>query len=295
MLRKPVQGPRDQLPRRPWLRPLQGLPVGGRDEDGARRPRRQRRDLHARHRVGLPRRGVRHRRLGAGRERGAGHRRPRRVLRLQAHAAPGPPQRAAPQARGQGDPHGLRADGRPRHHAQRAHAARGPRTLLPHGRAGARAGRRGAGDRGPLQPPRRPAYAHGRRVGAGRRRRPPVHRAGAARDGQLAARAGHRRRSAAGRARPRAHRRARGRRRHRQRARARRQRRRAPGGVPARRGAGGRHHDARLGHGDEVGRRRRHQPWRAHLPRGHRRPRARHSRPWWAASTRPRRCAPATR
>ena len=33
---------------------------------------------------------------------------------------------------------------------------------------------------------------------------------------------------------------------------------------------------ARLGHGDEVGRRRRHQPWRAHLPRGHRRPRARH-------------------
>ena len=31
---------------------------------------------------------------------------------------------------------------------------------------GARAGRRGAGDRGPLQPPRRPADADGRRVGA---------------------------------------------------------------------------------------------------------------------------------
>ena len=51
---------------------------------------------------------------------------------------------------------------------------------------------------------------------------------------------------------------------------------RAAGGVPSRRGAGRRHHHARLGAGDEDGRRRRHQPRRAHLPRGDRRARARH-------------------
>ena len=58
--------------------------LGRRDEDGALRPGVERRDLHARYRVRLSRRGVRHRRLWAGRERRAGQGRPRRVLRPQA-------------------------------------------------------------------------------------------------------------------------------------------------------------------------------------------------------------------
>ncbi len=53
--------------------------------------------------------------------------------------------------------------------------------------------------------------------------------------------------------------------------------RRAPSvGVPARRGAGGRHHYAGLGAGHEDGGRHRHQPRRTYLPRGHRRARTRH-------------------
>ena len=46
----------------------------------------QRRDLHARHRIRLPRCRVHHGGVGAGRERGARRRRSRRVLRLQADA-----------------------------------------------------------------------------------------------------------------------------------------------------------------------------------------------------------------
>ena len=46
-----------------------------------------RRDVHARHRIGLPRRGVHHRLLGPGRDGGAGRGQPGRVLRLQAGAA----------------------------------------------------------------------------------------------------------------------------------------------------------------------------------------------------------------
>jgi pyruvate,water dikinase len=63
---------------------------------------------------------------------------------------------------------------------------------------------------------------------------------------------------------------------HRQRQGAHRDRWAPPVGVPARRGAGGRHHHAGLGAGDEDRRRHRHQPRRTHLPRGHRRARARH-------------------
>jgi hypothetical protein len=44
----------------------------------------------------------------------------------------------------------------------------------------------------------------------------------------------------------------------------------------ARRRAGHRHDRPELGAGDEARQRHRHQPWRAHLPRGHHRARARH-------------------
>ncbi len=51
------------------------------------RPRRRRRDVHHRHRIGLRRRGLHHLQLRPGRDGGAGRREPRRVLRAQADAA----------------------------------------------------------------------------------------------------------------------------------------------------------------------------------------------------------------
>ena len=95
LLRQPVHRPRDPLPDRPGLRPLQGRALDRRDEDGALRHLGLGRDLHARHRVGLPRRRLHHRRLRPGRERRPGRRRPRRVLRPQADLRAGPPRRAA--------------------------------------------------------------------------------------------------------------------------------------------------------------------------------------------------------
>ena len=64
--------------------------VGRRAADGAQRPRRRRRDVHARHRVGLRPGGVHHRRVRPGRDRRAGRGQSGRVLRLQAQ-----PRRAA--------------------------------------------------------------------------------------------------------------------------------------------------------------------------------------------------------
>ena len=84
LLRLAVHRPRHRLSHRQRLRPLQGRAVGRRDEDGALRPGVERRHLHARHRVRLPRRRVHHRRLRPGRERRAGQGRSRRVLRPQA-------------------------------------------------------------------------------------------------------------------------------------------------------------------------------------------------------------------
>ncbi len=188
-------------------------------------------------------------------------------------------------------------DGRPRHHAQRAHATRGPRTLLPHRRA-----------RCSSWPTRRCAIEdhYSRRAGQptpmdvewaqGRRRRPALHRAGAARDGRLAARAGHRRRSTGwtrqGRVRVSG--------------------RAVGGGI-----ASGRvrvvsdvAHLAEFQPGEvlvadttmpdwgtvmKIGRRRRHQPRRAHLPRGHRRARARHPGRGRLRARDVDACAPATR
>ena len=89
VLRLAVHRPRHRLSRQQRLRPFQGRAVGRRDEDGALRHGVERRDLHARHRDRLSRRGVHHRRLRAGRERRAGQGRSRRVLRAQADVPAG--------------------------------------------------------------------------------------------------------------------------------------------------------------------------------------------------------------
>ena len=230
------------------------------------------RDLLARHRVRLPRRRLHHRRLRPGRERGAGRRRPGRVLRAQADLRVRPPRRAAPRCSADKAIKMVYVEGGDQaHDPQRPDPEGRPRALLHQRRGRARAGRLRDQDREPL----RPTDGHG--VGQGRPRRQALHRAGATRDGRLPAR-GHvardLRRSTArgellaegrsvgekiatGNARlianvdP-------------------------PGGVQARRGAGRRHHHARLGAGDEDRGGDRHQPRRPHLPRGDRRARARH-------------------
>ena len=66
------------------LRPRRRRAVGRRAADGAQRPGRLRRHVHARHRVRLRQGGVHHRRLRAGRNGRAGRRQSGRVLRLQA-------------------------------------------------------------------------------------------------------------------------------------------------------------------------------------------------------------------
>ena len=57
----PLQRPRHRLPRAPRLQARGRVPVGRRAADGALRRRRLRRAVHPRHRIRLPRRGVRHR------------------------------------------------------------------------------------------------------------------------------------------------------------------------------------------------------------------------------------------
>ena len=103
-----VHRPRHLLPHRQGLRPLQGLPLGGGDADGAQRSRLQRRDVHDRHRIGPTPTWCSSPAPGAGRERGAGRGRPRRVLRSQADLPTGLPQRAEPHAGRQAGADGLR-------------------------------------------------------------------------------------------------------------------------------------------------------------------------------------------
>ena len=93
-LRLPLQRPRDRLPRAQQLRPRRRRAVGRRAADGALRHRLVRCDVHHRHRVRLPRRGVRHQQLRPRRGGRAGRGQPRRVLRLQAR----PARRAAPRS-----------------------------------------------------------------------------------------------------------------------------------------------------------------------------------------------------
>ena len=102
LFRKSFHRSRHPLPNRPGLRPLQGLAVDRRDEDGALRHLVVGCDVLARHRVGLSRRRLRDWRLRSGRERGSGRRRPRRVLRPQADLSSRPSRGVAPAPRRQG-------------------------------------------------------------------------------------------------------------------------------------------------------------------------------------------------
>ncbi len=269
---KPLHRPCDPLPDRPGLRPLQGLAVDRRDEDGALRHLLVGRDVLPRHRVGLPRRRIRHGRLWSRREHRSGCRRPRRVLRAQADLCRRTSRGLAPLARRQGredDPRRRRDE---EHDAKHPDPEGRPRPVLPHRRRRPGTGGLRVCDRSAL----RQTDGHG--VGQGRHRRQALHRPGPPGDGGLPAqrdRAGELR---ARRPRRGAHRGPLGRRADRL---GRGQAHRKPHaacGIQAGSGAGRRHHHTRLGTGHEDRRRDRHQPRRAHLPRVDHRPRTRHPR-----------------
>ncbi len=181
LFRQPFHRSRDPLPNRPGLRPLQGLAVDRRDEDGALRHLLVGRDVLPRHRVGLSRRRLRDGRLRPRRERGSGRRRPGRVLRPQADLSRRPPRGAAPPPRRQGREDDPRRGRDEEHDAKRPHPEGRPRSLLPHRRGRSGTGRLRVCDRAAL----RQADGHG--VGQGRDRRQALHRPGPPRDGGLAA------------------------------------------------------------------------------------------------------------
>ena len=90
------------------------------------------RDVLPRHRVGLSRRRLHHRRLRPRRERGSGRRRPRRVLRPQADLSRRPSRRVAPPPRRQGGEDDPRRGRDEEHDAKHPHAEGRPRPVLPH-------------------------------------------------------------------------------------------------------------------------------------------------------------------
>ena len=181
LLRQPLHRSRHSLPNRPGLRPLQGLAVDRRDEDGALRHRLVGCDVLHRHRVGLSRRRLRDGRLRPWRERGSGRRRPGRVLRPQADLSRRPPRGVAPPPRRQGGEDDPRRGRDEEHDAKHPHPEGRPRSLLPHRRGRSGTGRLRVRDRAAL----RQADGHG--VGQGRDRRKALHRPGPPRDGRLAA------------------------------------------------------------------------------------------------------------
>ena len=184
LLREPLHRPRDPLPDRPGLRPLQGRAVDRRDEDGALGPRRLGRVLLARHRV----------RASAtwcsspaptGSARTSSRARSTRTSSTST-SRPSRPGTAPCCA-------GCSATRRSRWCSSRGSTRQTTRNIPTpkadreryciDGRGRARARRLRDQDRAPLRPP----DGHG--VGQGRRRRQALHRAGAARDGRLAAQA----------------------------------------------------------------------------------------------------------
>ena len=132
LLRQPLHRSRHPLPNRPGLRPLQGLAVDRRDEDGALRHLVVGCDVLPRHRVGLSRRRLRDGRLRPRRERGSRRRRPRRVLRPQADLSRRPPRGVAPPPRRQGGEDDPRRRRDEEHDAKHPHPEGRPRSLLPH-------------------------------------------------------------------------------------------------------------------------------------------------------------------
>jgi len=184
----------------------------------------------------------------------------------------GPSGRVAPHPGQQEDQDGLCRGRRQGDDPQRAGPGDRSPALLHQRRGRAHPGRLRHQGGEALQRQGRPREAHGHGMGQGRNRRAAVHGAGPAGDRGVAE-AGQRSRAVPSQGRRRdpgprlCHR-------HQDRRRP-----RAPDSgrgpsarIPARRGAGGRHHHPRLGTGDEDRRRHRHQPRRAHLPCRHRGP-----------------------
>ena len=183
VLRVALHRPRDRLPRRARLRPREGLPLDRRAEDGPLGPGRLGRAVHARHRERLRPRRADHRHLRPRREHRAGRRQPRRVRRLQAD-----PRGDLPAPRLEGDRDGLRRGRRPRARA----TCRCPRRCAASScsRATRRSSSRATPSRSRSTTARAPASARPMDIEwakDGRTRRA-LHRAGAARDGALAAR-----------------------------------------------------------------------------------------------------------
>ncbi len=118
-LRLALQRPRDRVSRASRLQARGRVPVRRRAADGALGCRRIRRPVHARHRIGLPRRGVRDRQLRPRRNGRAGRGQSGRVLRLQTDPARRPARDPAPPDRRQAAAHGLFEQ------ARRARAHRG--------------------------------------------------------------------------------------------------------------------------------------------------------------------------
>ena len=134
-VRLALQRPRHRLPRAQGLRARRRRALRGRAAHGALRHRRGRRDVHARHRVRLPRRGLHHLELRPGRDGGAGRGEPGRVLRLQAVPRGGPARDPAPRPGRQGHQDGLHRRGQGAQVGRAARRrARRPRPLLAHRR-----------------------------------------------------------------------------------------------------------------------------------------------------------------
>ena len=173
-----LQRPRHRLSRAPGLRPRAGRALGRRPAHGPQRPRRERRDVHARHRVRLPRRRLHHRVLGPRRNGRAGRGESRRVLRLQAGAARRQARDHPPQPRLQGVEDDLRRNPAPGRWVETVDVAAADRARFCISDADAQElARQALVDRGPLRLP------DGHRVGQGRRDRRNLRAAGAARDG----------------------------------------------------------------------------------------------------------------
>jgi hypothetical protein len=181
VLREPVHRPRRQLSPGHGRRPTRRCAVGRRPADGARRPREQRRHLHARHRLRLRRRDLPHRCMGTRREHRAGPGDPGRVLRAQGPAPQRFPPLGGPTARRQGIDDALRLPVEP--DQERQHQRRRSRPILHLRRRGARSRPLGADRRGLLLRPAWSTDTDGSGMGQGRPHRRAVRGAGAARNG----------------------------------------------------------------------------------------------------------------
>ncbi|MNE52129.1 hypothetical protein D3C80_1467870 [compost metagenome] len=176
MLRLALHGSRHQLSTDQGLRPSEGRPFNRRSADGPLGPGGGGGDVFDRHGDWLRQGRADQRRLGLGRERRPGRRRPRRTPGLQAVARPardGSDPGEAPRRQGAEDDLCAR---RGASHAQYPHHACRALRLRPRGHGSARAVALGCRHRGPLRLP----DGHG--VGEGRRERRDLHRPGAARN-----------------------------------------------------------------------------------------------------------------